>query len=162
MEPEILFDDEQTAYIAYFTQYLVLTDGDERRPTCLLDARDAHVTMAWDALDTCIECSAKGTGGNRKIGKIRYGELTKCLDLRRENDTCFLENKYVRVFDDRLTRYTEGEEVASYNCHEMDDEVNGAYSPLLDALFYGTVVGRMYETWYNTSALEETIILRLV
>jgi hypothetical protein len=32
---------------------------------------------------------------------------------------------------------------ASYNCEEMEgDEVNGAYSPLLDAFFYGTVVGR--------------------
>ena len=167
MKSHILFDDEQKAYPAYLVQYLVLLEGEERRPTCTLDARDARMTMSWDALDSCVDCKAKGTGGNLQIGKIRYGELQKCLDLRRENDTCYLENKYVRIINNNYTMKEVADEdeddmpVASYNCEEIDDDVNGAYSPLLDALFYGTVVGKMYADWYNITPLGDTMTFRV-
>ena len=161
-----MFDDELDPYPAYLVQYLVAEDYGQRRPTCTINARDSHVTMSWDALDTCTDCRATGVGGNIKIGKIRYGELQRCLDLRREGGVCYLENKYVRVVNNNSTRLLTTEEsdyveVASYNCQEIDDDVNGAYSPLLDALFYGTVVGKMFEDWYNMSPIGDTITMRV-
>lgn len=77
--------------------------------------------MNWDALETCVDCEATGIGGNEKIGKIRYGELQRCLDLRRENGVCYLENKYVRVINNYFIYLSKNEEseyigVASYNC----------------------------------------------
>ena len=152
------------AYLAYTAQYLAVSwDGKSRRPTCVIDARNSNVVLSWDALANCTDCSASGTGGNLKIGKIRYGEFHKCLNLRRENGSCYLENKYVKVIDNNFSwqQSNPSEPAASYNCDEINDEINGAYSPLLDALFYGTVVGRMFEDWYGTSALDDPIVLRV-
>ena len=162
-----MFDDEIDPYPAYLVQYLVqVVDNEQRRPTCIINARYSRVIMSWDALETCVDCEATGIGGNEKIGKIRYGELQRCLDLRRENGVCYLENKYVRVINNNFTYLSKNEEseyigVASYNCEEIDDDVNGAYSPLLDALFYGTVVGKMYEDWYNMTPLGDRMTFRV-
>ena len=162
-----MFDDTLDPYPAYFVQYLVtkVAKG-QRRPTCIINARDSRVIMRWDDLNTYVDCKATGVGGNTKIGKIRYGELQRCLDLRRENGVCYLENKYVRVINNNSSTSTKKEKsrnvrVASYNCEEIDDGVNGAYSPLLDALFYGTVVGKMYEDWYNMAPLADTMTFRV-
>lgn len=103
-------------------KYLVqVVDNEQRRPTCITNARDSRVIMNWDALETCVDCEATGIGGNEKIGKIQYGELQRCLDLRRENGVCYLENKYVRVINNYFIYLSKNEEseyigVASYNC----------------------------------------------
>ncbi|XP_025105683.1 uncharacterized protein LOC112571088 [Pomacea canaliculata] len=166
-EPEIFVDKEDRAYPGYLVQYLVIQESQERRPTCLVDARDGRVTMTWDALDTCSQCDVKGTGGNRKIGKIHYGELHKCLDVKRVNNTCYTENKYVKVVDNKglflnsSSALYNFSDAASYDCEEATDQINGAYSPILDALFYGTTVARMFEDWYNTTPLDGQIIIRV-
>ncbi|KAK7506806.1 hypothetical protein BaRGS_00001657 [Batillaria attramentaria] len=164
VQPEIFIDDEQRAYPGYFVQYLVLLEEEEeRRPTCIVDARDQSVSVSWDALDSCTDCSVTGTGGNLKTGKIRYGELQRCLDVTRVGDTCYLENKYVRVINNNFTMIEKNDtlDVGYYDCKEIEDEVNGAYSPLLDAFFHGTVVGRMYEDWYGMSPLEHKMVFRV-
>ena len=152
-------DEDDNAYPGYFTQYMVSSEHHKpRKPTCLVNARQSTVQVTWNALDACTDCEATGTGGNEKIGKVRYGELQKCLNIQRRNGMCYLQNDYVRVVNNNnswdLTWYDEFDEyIAAYDCEEIEDEVNGAYSPLLDALFYGTVVGRMFEDWYGTSPL---------
>ncbi|KAK7103209.1 hypothetical protein V1264_018160 [Littorina saxatilis] len=168
VESEVLIDDEMAAYGAYLVQYLVLLEGeDERRPTCIVHATHGQVVMAWDALDSCSDCTATGTGGNLKTGKVRYGELQRCLDVRREDGKCYLENQYVRVINNNHTEVRKNEtwepeaEVAWYDCVEIEDEVNGAFSPLLDAFFHGTVVARMYEDWYNTTAVGERLTFKV-
>ncbi|PVD26388.1 hypothetical protein C0Q70_14062 [Pomacea canaliculata] len=166
-EPEIFFDKQNHAYPGYLVQYLVLGETEERRPSCIVDARDGRVTTSWDALDSCDECVGKGTGGNRKIGRIHYGELHKCLDVKRVNDTCYTENKYVKVIDnnglfiENETELYNFSDAATYDCEEATDQINGAYSPMLDALFYGTAVARMFEDWYDTTPLDGQIILRV-
>ena len=85
---------------------------------------------------------------------------------QKENGVCYLENKYVRVINNNSSTSIKKEKrknvrVASYNCEEIDDGVNGTYSPLLDALFYGTVVGKMYEDWYNMAPLADTMTFRV-
>ncbi|XP_076464049.1 elastase-like [Babylonia areolata] len=160
MEEEVLFEDDGEAYPAYLVQYLVSLENEmQRRPTCLIDARNSSIIVSWDAIDTCSDCTATGVGGNLKVGKIRYGEFQRCLDLRRDNGTCYLENRYVRVLNNNFSfsEKSNATPVASYNCEEIDDYVNGGYSPLLDAFFYGTVVSRMFEDWYGMSPLGKVI-----
>ncbi|KAL8580461.1 hypothetical protein ACOMHN_001230 [Nucella lapillus] len=168
VEEEIMFDDDGNPFPVFKTQYLISPpDVVERRPTCLINALNGSVMVSWNDIDTCVDCSAKGVGGNVKIGKINYGQLQRCLNVRHENGICYLENKYVRVLNNNYTRNMTDDkgnsnaEVGSYNCEEIDDYVNGAYSPLLDALFYGTVVAKMFEEWYNMSPLGEKITVRV-
>ncbi|XP_025106082.1 uncharacterized protein LOC112571349 [Pomacea canaliculata] len=167
IEPQIFHDSQNTAYPGYLVQYLVLVESEQRRPVCIVDARDGRITTSWDALSKLIGCVGKGTGGNRKIGRIHYGELHKCLDVHRVNNTCYTENKYVKVIDNkgllnkRRTHFYNISDAASYDCEEATDQINGAYSPILDALFYGTTVGRMFEDWYNTSPLDGQITIRV-
>ncbi|XP_067678047.1 neutral protease-like [Haliotis asinina] len=96
----------------------------------------------------------KGTGGNPKTGSIMYSTPPYCLDLRVEGDMCFLENKYVKVVDLKQTKNEEKTEVVSFKCSEgYNDAINEATNPVLDALFYGTAVFKMFEDWYNTKPL---------
>ena len=164
----IFTDEDTTAYRGNVAQYLVAPPHAlQHRPSCLIDARHHSVLHSWDALDTCTDCRITGTGGNLKIGKIRYGNLQQCLDLRREDGLCYLENKYVRVLNNNFTYNLTDDAgpgdtpVASYNCDEIDDQVNGAFSPLLDAAFYGTAVGRMFEDWYGLLPFGEATVFRV-
>ncbi|XP_025105705.1 uncharacterized protein LOC112571109 [Pomacea canaliculata] len=167
IEPQIFFDSENHAYPGYLVQYLVLVESEQRRPACIVDARDGRVTTSWDALGTYNGCVGNGTGGNLKIGRIHYGELHKCLDVHRVNNTCYTENRYVKVihnngsYNKRRIHYYNIRNASSYDCEEATDQINGAYSPILDALFYGTTVGRMFEDWYNTTPLDEQITIRV-
>ncbi|XP_025105707.1 uncharacterized protein LOC112571110 [Pomacea canaliculata] len=152
IEPQIFFDSENHAYPGYLVQYLVLVESEQRRPACIVDARDGRVTTSWDALGTYNGCVGNGTGGNLKIGRIHYGELHKCLDVHRVNNTCYTENRYVKVIDNkgllnqRRSQPYNFSDAASYDCEEATDEINGAYSPMLDALFYGTTVAKCLRT----------------
>lgn len=163
IDREIFRDDQGRAYPGYLVQYLVLTDNAARRPTCIVDARTRGVISCWDAINQCPNCSAKGTGGNLRIGKIHYGELQRCLDVRKADGRCYTENRYVRVINNNMSR-TEAyrfTDAASYDCVEAGDAINGAFSPLLDALFYGTVIGRMFEDWYNMTTLPNQMQFRV-
>ncbi|XP_045165310.2 elastase-like isoform X2 [Mercenaria mercenaria] len=157
----VYIDKKDKARLANIVSYLV--DG-VKRPFSIIDANSGDMLEHWQGLNTypCCTRNYKAWGGNVKEGRITYGDMPHCLSPTIDNGTCYLENKYVRVVDMQNSFNETITETASFPC-EMGygDEVNGAYSPAIDAFFYGTVVGKMFEEWFGSTALKSRVVLRV-
>lgn len=157
----IYVDKKNTARLVNVISYL--QDG-IKKPYYIVDLKDGTILKKWQGLTTypCHDRTKYGIGGNEKMGKIQYGKMPYCMTPERVGDRCYLENKYVRVVDMQYTMNETIEETASFECTEgYGDEVNGAYSPALDAFFYGTLVGSLFEEWFDSTPLTDKIILRV-
>ena len=157
----IYTDKNDKAHLANVVVYLV---DSVKRPSYIIDLKSGEILAHWDALDTftCGERTYKAYGGNIKMGKIKYGDLPYCLNLTIEGDICYLENQYVRIVDMGFSQNETIEETASFKCKNgYDDEVNDAYSPAVDAFFYGTIVGKMFEDWFDSQPLKDKIVIRV-
>ncbi|XP_071081305.1 neutral protease-like [Haliotis cracherodii] len=97
---------------------------------------------------------ARGEGGNEKVGKYVYGVPPLCLNTTVSGSTCTLENDYVKVVDLKQGTNRNNRAASTYTCADgYDDAINGAYSPVLDAMNFGTKSARMFIEWYKTTPL---------
>jgi len=124
------------------------------RPFFLLNANTGKIIQAWDGLTTQ---QAEGPGGNEKIGAYYYGRDFGPLEV---SGSCELKNKDVETYD--MGNQTRRGVLFRFDCpvnrHKF---VNGAYSPLNDAHYFGGVVFKMYRDWYAMSPLDSVFKLRV-
>ncbi|XP_060559187.1 elastase-like [Ruditapes philippinarum] len=157
----IFTDSNNRARLANVVSYLV--DG-VKRPIYIIDVKNGEILKNWQGFTTypCCERKYKAWGGNEKKGLLTYGDMPYCLTPTIINRTCYLENDYVRVVDMQNTMFENITETASFECEKgYGDNVNGAYSPAIDAFFYGTVVGKMFEEWFTSTPLKSKVVLRV-
>lgn len=160
-EKEIYLDKNDRARLVVILSYLI--DG-VKRPIYIIDVNSGEILQNWQGLNTypCCERKYKAWGGNEKIGRITYGDMPHCLMPKIVDGLCYLENDYVRVVDMLHTFQENITETASFECEKgYGDDVNGAYSPAIDAFFYGTVVGKMFEEWFQSTPLKSKVVLRV-
>ncbi|XP_067682480.1 elastase-like [Haliotis asinina] len=113
------------------------------------------VTTAPTTTDptACVD-PARGEGGNEKVGKYVYGVPPLCLNTTVSGSICTLENAYVKVVDLKQGTDRSSRVASTYTCADgYDDAVNGAYSPVLDAMNFGTKSARMFIEWYKITPL---------
>ena len=159
---EIIYTDKKNkAHLANTVVYLI---DSVKRPSYIIDLKSGEILAHWDAFNTwsCGQRNYKAYGGNKKMGKIKYGDMPFCLNMTVEGETCYLENQYVRIVDMKFSENETIEETASFKCKNgYDDEVNGGYSPAADAFFFGTVVGKMFEDWFDGQPFSDKIVIRV-
>ena len=142
----------------------VFVTGDKliSRPQVMVDASNLSVVKFWDGLQH-LSVEGTGPGGNEKIGRYDYGTDFSTFLVNEQSGTCTMENTNVKAVDllhsmDELFGVSNNT-AFSYDCSGADDflnaykEINGAYSPINDAFFFGNLVFEMYSQWYNTSPL---------
>lgn len=129
------------------------------RPTYLINASTKEVEKSWNAL--MHDRVVTGPGGNEKIGKFIYGEDAPKLDVREtRRGECFFTNSKVRTVN--LNNGYMGAKTYHFECYDnAEKEVNGAYSPLNDAHYYGEQVFNMYHDWYDKAPLTFKLIMRV-
>jgi vibriolysin len=143
------------AYLASMNSY----GQHPTRPMALIDATTGKVLQKWDGLTTK---EAVGPGGNEKTGQYYYGGE---YDFMEVTDDCRMDTKNVETIN--LNNQTSGGEVFQFeDCTNNPPintykEINGAYSPLNDAHFFGNVVFSLYKDWYNSSPLTFKLGLRV-
>ncbi|XP_046358081.2 uncharacterized protein LOC124136252 isoform X2 [Haliotis rufescens] len=125
------------------------------RPTTAAPTTPRPTTAApTTAGPTTCGNPAKGEGGNLKVGKFVYGVPPLCLNTTVSGATCTLENAYVKVVDLNQGTNRNNRAASSYTCaNGYDDAINGAYSPVLDAMNFGTKSARMFIEWYTMTPL---------
>lgn len=132
--------------------------GEPTRPTILLDAITGEVLFEYEGL-THAEVGT-GPGGNFKVGQYEYGTDYGFLDVAVTGNTYVMDNTSVKTVD--LNHGTTGSTAFGYdgprNTHK---EINGAYSPLNDAHFFGGVVYDMYNAWVGTPPLSFQLMMRV-
>lgn len=153
--------DDGKAVLAYDVNFFVdvQAGGAPARPSYLIDARTKKVIKKWNAL--MHNRVATGPGGNEKVGKYEYGNERSKLDVREATrGECFMTNPRVRTVDLKHGYY--GAKTFHFPCFENNsDAVNGAYSPLNDAHYYGEKIFDMYQEWYERPPLDFKLVMRV-
>lgn len=150
------------AKLAYKVSFFVddVNGNHPMRPNYIIDATNQEIIKYWNSLSH--DRVATGPGGNEKIGKYNYGDEMPKLDVReaRSGGECFMTNDKVRTIDLKNGYY--GIKTYHFPCYDNNnDEVNGAYSAVNDAHYYGEQVFNMYKEWYNKAPLKFKLLMRV-
>ena len=155
----IYVDDSNTAKLAYAVSYFAdtLRGGQPTRPTYIIDAISQEILFQYEGLTTA---DGTGPGGNTKTGQYEYGTDFGFLDVAQSGSTYTMNNANVKTVD--LNHGTSGSSAYSYSGpRNTKKTINGAYSPLNDAHYFGGVVFNMYSEWYNTAPLTFQLTMRV-
>lgn len=152
--------DEGNPKLAYAVSFFsdALAGGNPSRPTFLVDAKSGDVLAHFDGLTT--DAIGTGPGGNTKMGQYEYGTDFGFNDVTVSGSTCTMNNANVKTVN--LNHSTSGSTAYSYTCpRNTVKSINGAYSPLNDAHFFGGVVFNMYNDWIGVPPLTFQLTMRV-
>ncbi|MEH8262708.1 M4 family metallopeptidase [Aeromonas veronii] len=149
----VMQDENGLARLVY--QVSFIAEGDKpSRPFVILDAQSGEELKRWEGIN---HKDASGPGGNIKTGKYVYGTDFGPLIV---DDNCRMTSPNVDTIN--LNHATSGGAIHQFTCPENRvKEINGAYSPLNDAHYFGNVVFDMYRNWYNTAPLTFKLKMRV-
>lgn len=149
-------DSDGTAKLVYEVSF-VEYGKTPARPYYIIDAHSGAVLMNFDNLQTA---NATGPGGNAKTGKYQYGTDYGYLNVAQSGSNCSMNNSNVKTIN--LNHGTSGSSAYSFTCPEnTTKEINGAYSPLNDAHYFGNVVFDMFNDWFGSAPLTFQLKMRV-
>ncbi|WP_213436762.1 MULTISPECIES: M4 family metallopeptidase [Lysobacteraceae] len=163
-EQMIFIDDNDRAHVAYVVSFYADTagGGSPTRPFVIIDANSGRILKQWDGLTHAL--IGTGPGGNAKTGQYEYTGATGLhpyLDVSQSGTTCTMNNAQVKSVD---LAGTTGTKVTAftYTCpRNTYKTINGAYSPINDAHFFGGVIQNMYNAYTGGNALSFQLIMRV-
>lgn len=117
----------------------------------------------WEGLNH-HEAKGSGPGGNERTGRYVYGEDKESFAITKQGSTCIMDTSEVKSVN--LNGGTSGTDAFRYNCSDSRNyndykQINGAYSPINDAHFYGQKIVEMYKDWLNTAPLSFKLVMRV-
>ncbi|AUI86403.1 5-methyltetrahydropteroyltriglutamate--homocysteine methyltransferase [Vibrio azureus] len=164
----IELDANQKASYVYQLNYIEINGKKVKRPFIIVDAKTGEFIREWDGMHQAkVPALGNGIGGNEKTQAYRYGTQYDHLNITKENNRCYLDNDQVMTIDMRYSWDLEEEYPAySYLCYDETNTndrrfVNGAYSALNDAHYFGNVIYRLYQDWVNTAPLTFKLKMRV-
>jgi Zn-dependent metalloprotease len=154
----VLLAPDEPAREVYAVEYFSEKDGlAPTRPFFLVDARSGEIVRHWEGL---THADAVGPGGNLKTGRYVFGTDYPPLDVAQSGSLCTMNNANVKTVD--LNHGTSGSSPFTFTCPEnLHKEINGAYSPLNDAHFFGGVVFDMFMDWIGVAPLSFQLTMRV-
>ena len=164
----VFVDDAGVAHYAYVTSFFADSEAGPTRPYTIIDAETQKVLKSWEGLahhedhDATREATtATGPGGNTKTGKYQYGVDFDALSISTSTDgKCIYENDVVKTID--LKHATNSSVIYKFACGENTyKEINGAFSPVNDAQFFGEAIFKLYKDWFQTSPLTFKLAMRV-
>lgn len=165
-ELTIFINEKGNPHLAYYVNFYAepMSGGEPTRPFMLIDATTRQIIKQWEGLTH--EAVGTGPGGNAKVGLYEYGTSPGYgfLDIQQNGTTCSMHNDFVTTVDmtgrifDYFDVYTTP---VSFNClRNTYKPVNGAYSPLNDAHYFGGIIVNMYENWYGYPPIPLPLVMR--
>lgn len=153
----VMMNKNRKAELVYLTSFVV-NGKNPSRPTAFIDPNSGKVLAQWQGLTSK---DARGPGGNEKTGRYDYGADFPFMEV---TEDCHMETTNVDTID--MNHQTSGGNIFQFetcgdNPENTYKEINGAYSPLNDAHYFGNVVFHMYSDWYNTSPLTFRLKMRV-
>lgn len=158
-ELNIYVDGGGRPRLVYYVNFYAepLNGGEPIRPYLLMDAKTREIVKQWEGLTH--QLIGTGPGGNEKVGRYEYGTKNDYLDVMQNGVSCSLENASVSTVD--MTGRFYGYAVPfSYTCpRNTVKNINGAYSPLNDAHYFGGVIVNMYMKWYGVPPIPLPLLI---
>ena len=158
----IYVDDAGHAHKAYVVNFFAdsATAGKPTRPFVIVDANSGKVLKQWEGLTTALV--GTGPGGNTKTGQYEWGSGGRYgyLDVAQSGSTCTMNNTNVKSVN--LNGGTSGTTAYSYTCpRNTYKTINGGYSPINDAHYFGGVITNMYPAYTGYNALSFQLVMRV-
>ena len=153
-----IYQDGKKTRLVYVVSYLLANSLQPSRPFTMLDAHSGEIIDRWEGIAHAQ--IGTGPGGNEKTGMYEYGTDYHFLDVQEDGNNCVMESENVVTVN--LNGGTEGSTPYSYECPRNEfQEINGAYSPLNDAHYFGNIVFDMYKNWFDTAPLTFKLMMRV-
>jgi vibriolysin len=154
----IFIDEKGKGHLAYVVSFFADTeDGNPSQFIYFIDAKNGKVLHSFDMLRYAV---GTGPGGNQKIGYYYYGTDYPGFGVTQSGSTCTMNTTDVKSVN--LNHGTSGSTAYSYTCYENTFQtINGAYSPINDAQYFGQVVYDMYQDWYGVAVLPFQLMMRV-
>lgn len=150
----VYIDDNDVAHLVYIHSYVTYNGDEPSRPTSIVDANSGQVLKSWDAI---AHQNATGPGGNQKTGQYQYGTDFGYLDV---DSSCRMTNSNVDTYN--MNHATSGGTLFQFTCpNNTFKSINGAYSPLNDAHYFGGVVFNLYRSWFGVNPLNVKLKMRV-
>jgi Zn-dependent metalloprotease/PKD repeat protein len=157
----IYVDDSGLARMAYVVELFADSpSGKATRPFVILVATSGKVLKQWVGLTHSL--IGTGPGGNTKTGQYEWGSggLYGYMDVSQSGTTCTMNNANVKAVN--LNGGTTGTTAYTYTCpRNTFKTINGAYSPINDALQFGGVITNMYPAYTGYNALSFQLVMRV-
>ncbi len=149
----VFVDESGRGHLVYAVSYFA--DGanvQATRPTILIDANSGQVIKKWENLQHALV--GTGPGGNAKTGQYEYGTTYGFLDVAQSGSTCTMNNTNVKSVDLNNGTTNTSTTAFSYTCpRNTYKTINGGYSPINDAHYFGGVIYNMYQAYLGVAPL---------
>jgi vibriolysin len=154
----VLAGKHQKATLSYLVSF-VIPGKTPQRPHALINANTGKILRQWEGLTTNKQ--ANGPGGNQKTGRYVYGQDFQSMMVSTD---CRMITDNVQTIN--LNHQTSGGQIFQFNnCGSTPyndyKQINGAYSPINDAHFFGNVVFNLYSDWYQSAPLRFNLTMRV-
>jgi Zn-dependent metalloprotease len=159
-EKVVFVGEDGRARLAYAVSFFADAPrgGAPTRPLVLVDADTGAVLARRENLQH-VEIGT-GPGGNLKTGQYEYGTDFGFNDVAQSGSTCTMNNANVKSVN--LNHGTSGSTAFSYTCpRNTFKAINGAYSPINDAHYFGGVVYDMYQAYVGSPPLTFQLTMRV-
>ncbi|WP_326941495.1 M4 family metallopeptidase [Actimicrobium sp. GrIS 1.19] len=142
------------AQLVYLVSFLTHDPVKPSRPFYLIDANNGVVLQHWEGIQ---HLDATGPGGNAKTGKYEYGSNFGPLVV---SSSCAMNNTNVAAVD--LNGGTTGTTPFKFTCASNTyKEINGAYSPINDAYYFGIAVFNMYRDYLGLRPISQKLLMKV-
>ncbi|WP_053006768.1 M4 family metallopeptidase [Chromobacterium subtsugae] len=146
-------NESGVAQLVYLVSFVVEGGRGPSRPNFFIDAHGGQVLQRWEGL---AHAEAGGPGGNARTGKYVYGKDYGPLIVTSD---CAMDSGEVATVN--LAGGTRGDAPFKFACPTNDYKaVNGAYSPLNDAHFFGNAVVKMHKAWFGAAPLRQKLYVK--
>jgi vibriolysin len=130
-------------------------EGKPSWPFFVVDAQTGKLIKQWNNIKNY---SDQGPGGNEKVHEFWYGkEGLPPLEVQQNATTCIMDMPEVKLVNLQSAWDWEGLLMNPYQypCgNNQEDKINGAFSPINDAYYFGHTIVNMYKEWYGVNALQ--------
>ncbi|MEO3711807.1 M4 family metallopeptidase [Roseateles flavus] len=156
----VKLDDSGKARLVYHVSFLTgHAVGKPERPNFLVDANTGEVLQQWEGIH---HANGTGPGGNQKTGQYEYGTTAGkgYLDVTQSGSTCSLNSTNVATVN--LNGGTSGTTPHSFTCpRNTVKAINGAFSPMNDAHYFGNVIFNMYTQWLGVRPISQKLLMKV-
>ncbi|MCU6433137.1 M4 family metallopeptidase [Undibacterium sp. Jales W-56] len=158
----VQLDANKVAKLIYVTSFLDTSNPNKpSRPYFILDANTGAVLQKWEGITHAL--SGTGPGGNAKTGQYEYGTTAGFgyLDVLVSGSTCKLSSTNVDTYNMNSATTGSGT-LHTFTCpRNTVKTINGAYSPMNDAHYFGNQVFNMYQTYLGVRPISQKLTMKV-
>ncbi len=155
---QIRADQNNELKLVYQVSFKTIqNDNKPAWPFFIVDAQSGEIIKQWNNIKNFMD---GGPGGNEKVHEYWYGrDGLPFLEVTQNGSQCIMDIAKVKLvnlgsvwdWNDLLTTPFQ------YPCSKnVEENVNGAFSPSNDAYYFGQTIVDMYKKWYGVNALQHT------